>query len=159
MKTKHNFFTILPAYLAYALLLLCFNAQAEIQADVDHEVITIWSEGVRLEGYIYKPKGLQVGDKLPGILLVHGWGGDKAHLQRAYGPQFAKLGFIVLAFDYKGWGKSDGMLLLSEPQLVKIISLGDSAPINAATLSLAASMCFFTLPPKACMLDGLPQCS
>ena len=115
MKTKHNFFIAFPAYLAYALLFLSFNTQAEIPADVDHEVITIWSEGVRLEGDIYKPKGLQVGDKLPGILLVHGWGGDKAHLQRAYGPQFAQLGFVVLAFDYKGWGKSDGMLLLSEP--------------------------------------------
>ncbi|ARN75266.1 alpha/beta hydrolase [Oceanicoccus sagamiensis] len=91
------------------------GAQIESRLDkVDHKEITLWSEGVRLQGDIYKPKNLQPGDKLPGILLVHGWGGVKQHLQRAYGPQFAELGFIVLAFDYKGWGESDGPLLVPE---------------------------------------------
>ncbi|MEH6582993.1 MAG: alpha/beta fold hydrolase, partial [Halioglobus sp.] len=52
------------------------------------------------------------GEKLPGILLVHGWGGTKEHLNRAYAPQFARLGFIVLSFDFKGWGESNGPLLL-----------------------------------------------
>ena len=79
--------------------------------DVDHQPITIWSEGVRLAGDIYKPKNLQPGEKLPGLLLVHGWGGTKAHLNRAYAPQFARLGFVVLTFDFKGWGESNGPLL------------------------------------------------
>ncbi len=60
--------------------------------EVDHEQIAIWSEGVRLAGDIYKPKGMQAGEKLPGLLLVHGWGGGKQHLNRAYAPQFASLG-------------------------------------------------------------------
>ena len=111
---KTNARTAVPAYLAYVLLLLWFNAQAQTPADVDHEVITIWSEGVRLEGDIYKPKGLQVGEKLPGILLVHGWGGTKKHLNRAYAPQFAKLGVCGLTFDFKGWGESNGPLLLEK---------------------------------------------
>lgn len=107
--------SLFTRFCMFGLMLLSVSSQAQTLADVDHEEITIWSEGVRLQGDIYKPRGLQPGDKLPGILLVHGWGGDKAHLQGAYGPQFAQLGFIVLAFDYKGWGKSDGVLLLSEP--------------------------------------------
>jgi len=81
---------------------------------VDHQVIKLWSEGVRLEGDIYRPAGLKAGTKLPGILMVHGWGGLKGHLNRNYAPQFAELGFIVLTFDYKGWGKSNGPLMISE---------------------------------------------
>ncbi|MEH6548636.1 MAG: alpha/beta fold hydrolase [Pseudomonadales bacterium] len=110
-------------------LLASVNSYATTVQDVDHEVITIWSQGVRLEGDIYKPKGLAADAKLPGILLVHGWGGTKQHLQNRYGPQFAELGFIVLAFDYKGWGKSDGPLLLYEP-LPQIEETGDVS-VNA----------------------------
>jgi acetyl esterase/lipase len=79
--------------------------------DVVHEEITIWSQGVRLAGDIYKPKGLSTTQKLPGILLVPGWGGSKENLKKNYGPHFAELGFIVLAFDYKSWGQSDGSIL------------------------------------------------
>lgn len=82
--------------------------------EIEHESITIWSEGVRLAGDIYKPKNMQAGEKLPGILLVHGWGGTKAHLNRAYAPQFAGLGFVVLTFDFKGWGESNGPLMHKE---------------------------------------------
>jgi polyvinyl alcohol dehydrogenase (cytochrome) len=83
--------------------------------ELDHQSITIWSEGVRLAGDIYKPANLQPGDKLPGLLLVHGWGGTKAHLNRAYAPHFARLGFVVVTFDFKGWGESNGPLLYREP--------------------------------------------
>ena len=104
---------------ALALAILSFGlASGSVAAgngDVDREVVTIWSEGVRLEGDIFKPSGLSAAAKLPGILLVHGWGGTKSHLNQAYAPQLAKLGFIVLTFDFKGWGKSDGPLWLSSP--------------------------------------------
>ncbi|MGI9283807.1 MAG: alpha/beta fold hydrolase [Pseudomonadales bacterium] len=99
----------------YCLLFISINICATGLEDVDHEEITIWSQGLRLAGDIYKPKDLEPSVKLPGILLVHGWGGNKEHLKKRYGPQFAEAGFIVLAFDYKGWGKSDGPLLLAEP--------------------------------------------
>ena len=99
--------------LAGTLLILfgavcCGPGQAE---SADHEPVTIWSQGVRLAGDLYKPQDIAAGTKLPGILLVHGWGGTKDHLGTAYARQFAELGFIVLAFDYKGWGESDGPLL------------------------------------------------
>ena len=87
-----------------------FGATADL-SEVDHEPISLWSEGVRLAGDIYKPKNIQPGEKLPGLLLVHGWGGTKAHLNRAYAPQLARLGFVVLTFDFKGWGESNGPLI------------------------------------------------
>jgi len=107
--SKNNW---LVSCLSLCLLLLSgIAANAQNLSDVDHEAITIWSEGVRLAGDLYKPKGLKADEKLPGILLVTGWGGSKENLKKNYAPQFAKRGFIVLAFDYKSWGKSDGPLV------------------------------------------------
>jgi dipeptidyl aminopeptidase/acylaminoacyl peptidase len=82
--------------------------------DVVHQEVTIWSQGVRLAADVYKPKGLTPTQKLPGILLVPGWGGSKENLKNNYGPHFAELGFIVLAFDYKSWGQSDGPIVPTE---------------------------------------------
>jgi len=82
--------------------------------DVNHKAVTIWSEGVRLSGDLYRPKGIATGEKLPGILLVPGWGGSKENLKKNYATHFAKLGFIVLAFDFKSWGQSDGPLVANE---------------------------------------------
>ncbi len=110
--------TLLQPFIAFFLATMLWSMNlyaADLMApEIEHESITIWSEGVRLAGDIYKPKNLQPGEKLPGILLVHGWGGTKAHLNRAYAPQFAKLGFVVLTFDFKGWGESNGPLMYTE---------------------------------------------
>lgn len=76
--------------------------------------ITIWSDGVRLAGDLWQPDGLAAGEKRPAVLLVHGWGGTKAHLNQAYAPRFADMGYVVLTFDYRGWGESDGKLLQSD---------------------------------------------
>ncbi len=73
--------------------------------------ITIWSDGVRLAGDLWLPEGLDAGEKRPAMLLVHGWGGTKAHLNQAYAPRFADMGYVVLTFDYRGWGESDGKLV------------------------------------------------
>lgn len=88
-------------------------AGAEDVADIDHQEVIIWSEGVRLAGDVFSPSGLDVDEKVPGILLVTGWGGSKENLAKNYAPQFARAGFIVLVFDFKGWGESDGPLLAS----------------------------------------------
>lgn len=75
------------------------------------EPITIWSDGTRLAGDLWKPEGLAAEEKRPAILLVHGWGGLKSHLNQAYAPRFSELGYVVLTFDYRGWGESDGKLV------------------------------------------------
>lgn len=80
-------------------------------SEVDHQAIIIRSEGVRLAGDLYKPKKLPADAKIPGILLVPGWGGNKENLKKYHAAHFAKQGFMVLAFDYKGWGESEGPLV------------------------------------------------
>lgn len=78
--------------------------------------VDIWSDGTRISGDFFAPSGSAAGEKLPTLLLCHGWGGIRSHLNAAYAPVFAKAGFNVLTFDYRGWGDSDSRLVLREPQ-------------------------------------------
>tara|TARA_B100000315_G_scaffold255697_2_gene299768 strand:- start:11848 stop:12813 length:966 start_codon:yes stop_codon:yes gene_type:complete len=102
-----NIRSLTNTILATILLSLAFS----IAAKPSSEAITIWSNGVRLAGDLWKPAGLKAEEKRPALLMMHGWGGTKAHLNQAYAPQFAELGYIVLTFDYRGWGESDGKLI------------------------------------------------
>ncbi len=52
------------------------------------------------------------GEKRPAIVLCHGWGGKRSHLDFSYCTKFAKAGFIAMTFDYRGWGESDGVLVM-----------------------------------------------
>jgi len=72
--------------------------------------VSIWSEGCRLSADLWLPDATPGDERLPGILLCHGWGGPKEHLNATYAPFFAEAGFAVLAFDYRGWGESEGKL-------------------------------------------------
>jgi dienelactone hydrolase len=91
---------ILLALLCLAMLGLPARAQL-IERRVD-----IFSEGVRMSGYVLHPAA-KVGERLPAVVLSHGWGGTAA-LLRPEAERFARAGYFVLAFDYRGWGESDG---------------------------------------------------
>lgn len=80
--------------------------------DVRRRPVDIWSDGTRLSGDLFYPAGAPSAGKLPAIVLAHGWGGTRDHLNRTYAPRFAAEGFAVLSFDYRGWGDSDSRLLL-----------------------------------------------
>ena len=78
--------------------------------------ITFWSEGTRLAGDLYFPADRKPGEKHPAVVLCHGWGGTKAHLATTILPQrIADAGYVVLAFDYRGWGESDGKVVVLDP--------------------------------------------
>ncbi len=74
--------------------------------------VDIWSDGTRLSGDLFFPEGDEGSAKLPVIILCHGWGGVRFHLNQAYAPLFAAAGYVVLTFDYRGWGGSDSRLVL-----------------------------------------------
>lgn len=75
-----------------------------------YEEVLIWSDGVRLVGRVYTPADMTPGQKLPGLLLVNGWGGTVENTSARYAKIFAEQGYVVLTQDYKGWGKSNGPL-------------------------------------------------
>jgi dienelactone hydrolase len=77
--------------------------------EVEKTDVTIWSEGTRLAGELFRPVGAPTPG--PAILFCHGWGGVKSHLIPRYAEAFARAGYICLFFDYRGWGESDGKLI------------------------------------------------
>lgn len=83
---------------------------------VERRTVSIWSDGTRMAGDLYLPKDIKTRDKLPAIVLCAGTGGTKGGTQARLAPLFAEKGYIVLAFDYRGWGQSESQLKALEPQ-------------------------------------------
>lgn len=102
--------TIVAVGLAYAPL-----GAAQPNPKAASRAVNIWSDGTRMAGDLFYPADAKEGDKFPAIVLCHGWGGVKEHLRRTYAPRFAAEGYVVLTFDYRGWGESDSRLVMHEP--------------------------------------------
>ena len=67
-----------------------------------------YSEGSKIAAHLYLPDGIDAAKKCPAIILCHGFAGIKEALVPPYAEGFSKNGFIVLAFDYRGFGDSEG---------------------------------------------------
>ena len=102
-------------------LLLCLNLQHlsaqqtipgfEVPSEITFRTADIISEGTRMSAEVFSPKK-PLTKQLPTIVMSHGWGGVALHL-RPDAIAFAKAGFLVVSFDYRGWGKSDSRLVLA----------------------------------------------
>ena len=70
--------------------------------------VEFYSEGFKLCGDVYTPDDLQSGEQRAAVLLCHGYTGVKD----LYLPDNARVlneaGYVVMTFDYKGWGDSEG---------------------------------------------------
>ena len=70
--------------------------------------VSFYSEGARLVGDVYYPDDVGSGEQRAGIVLCHGYTGVKD----LYLPDNARVlneaGYVVMTFDYKGWGDSAG---------------------------------------------------
>jgi len=80
--------------------------------DVSVRKDMLWSEGTRMAADIYAPKDA-VG-KLPTIVMAYGWGGTMERI-RPDAVAFARAGYLVILFDYRGWGESDSRVILAGP--------------------------------------------
>jgi dipeptidyl aminopeptidase/acylaminoacyl peptidase len=92
------------------------SSRSTLPANVEKRDVTIYSDGVRMAGDLYLPKGLKPGEKLPAIVICAGTAGTKRGIGGRIGPIFAQDGYVVLAFDYRGWGDSDSKLITLEKQ-------------------------------------------
>jgi len=105
MNMKKSYILAIVAGLLLFLLIHRTNA-------FESRPVNIWSDGTRLSGDLFYPKGSKAGEGLPAIILCHGWGGLRSQLNRDYAPVFARAGYAVLTFDYRGWGDSDSRLVI-----------------------------------------------
>ena len=72
------------------------------------QAVTYFSEGTRLSATLYTPDGAAAGQRLPGVVLCHGFTGIKELILPDYARRFAAAGYAALAFDYRGFGASEG---------------------------------------------------
>jgi uncharacterized protein len=91
--------------------------------DVSFRAADIISEGTRMAAEVFATKTPKT-DKLPTIVMSHGWGGTAAAL-RPDAIKFAQAGYLVVVFDYRGWGNSDARLIAvgkAEPKDGKLVA-------------------------------------
>ena len=72
------------------------------------ESVSFYSEGVRLAGDLYRPADAGADEARAGILLCHGYTGVKSLYLPDNARVLTEAGYVVLTFDYKGWGASEG---------------------------------------------------
>ena len=89
-----------------------FVAAALAGQELEIRKADIISEGTRMAAEVYSPRGVE--GKLPTVIMCHGWGGTAAGLRRE-ARAIAQAGYLVVVFDYRGWGASDSRILLTGP--------------------------------------------
>ncbi len=69
-------------------------------------------DGTRLSAALYLPRG---DGPFPALVMVHSWMFSRwqCHL---YAPHFASQGYVVLAYDCRGWGSSRGEVHCADPE-------------------------------------------
>ncbi len=72
------------------------------------QAVSFFSEGTRLSGDLFVPEGLRAGERRAGVVLCHGYTGVRNLYLPDTAAALVEAGHVVLTFDYKGWGDSDG---------------------------------------------------
>lgn len=70
--------------------------------------VSFYSDGVQLAGDLFLPARLEPNERRPGIVLCHGYTGVRNIYLPDNARVLAEAGYVVLTFDYKGWGDSAG---------------------------------------------------
>lgn len=70
-------------------------------------------DGLKLKANLFYPEVII--DKNPGILFIHGWTSEKKR-NFQYAEALIKLGFIVMVFDMRGHGISEGDINIHTPK-------------------------------------------
>lgn len=71
------------------------------------------SDGLTLKGNVFYPEKLK--EKNPAILFIHGWTSDKSRSFQ-YAKDLIRLGYIVMLFDMRGHGVSEGEINTYTPK-------------------------------------------
>ena len=74
------------------------------------EKVTFKSGDLNISGVVHTPDNMAEGDRRPVVLILHGFGSRK-DAGNVIGPtnMFMNWGYVVLRFDMRGCGESDGM--------------------------------------------------
>lgn len=71
--------------------------------------VSFYSDHTKLAGLLWVPKTIQLGKKLPAVVLARGFGSLKEFVNPGFAMRLNQEGYIALAFDYRGLGESGGI--------------------------------------------------
>ena len=110
------------------------------------ETVSFYSEGAKVAGILRLPDDAGSGPR-PGIVQGPGWLGLKdSKLYERYHRSFTEAGYVVLVFDYRGFGGSEGDRTVILPQsqaddIRNAIAAGSSRRSRANTRSRSRKGC------------------
>ena len=70
--------------------------------------VTFRSDGLNCAGWLYVPEGLEDGERRPAVVMAHGFSAVKEMHLANFAEKFEEAGFVVLVFDYRYFGDSEG---------------------------------------------------
>jgi fermentation-respiration switch protein FrsA (DUF1100 family) len=70
--------------------------------------ITFTSQGLNCAGWLYTPDDLGGDQRRPAIVMAHGFSAVKEMYLSNFAEKFEEAGFVVLVFDYRYFGDSEG---------------------------------------------------
>jgi len=71
--------------------------------------VSFTSQGMKLAANIHTPAGMKKGERRPAFIVLHGFGGNKdAGNVLKPAKWFLDQGYIVMRFDFRGCGQSEG---------------------------------------------------
>ncbi|MFO7962744.1 MAG: alpha/beta hydrolase [Desulfobacterales bacterium] len=70
--------------------------------------VTFLSDGMTCKGWFYLPDDLRENQKVPVVIMAHGFSAVKEHYLSRYAERFVSSGMAVLVFDYRYLGESEG---------------------------------------------------
>lgn len=77
-------------------------------AGYDRQDVMFPCQGLVCAGWYYVPDGIAAETKRPAIVMAHGFSAVKEMLLDNFASKFANAGFVVLVFDYRFFGESEG---------------------------------------------------
>lgn len=83
-------------------------SMASLAQAATHQRVIFESQGDRLVGDLYLPDNYQEGDQLPAVIVTGAWTTVKEQMSARYAWEMADRGYAALAFDFRGWGQSEG---------------------------------------------------
>jgi fermentation-respiration switch protein FrsA (DUF1100 family) len=89
------------------------------------------SGGQRLVGDLYLPESYKAGTRLPAVVVTGAWMTVKEQMPARYAAELADRGYAALAFDFRGWGQSEGAQRQLESPTLKTEDIAAAAAFLA----------------------------